>query len=169
VASITKRTLETGEVRYLAQVRLEGYPRQSRVFERKTDARRWAQEVESDLRRGRVREAAPREKHTLAELIERYVAEELPNKPAVQALYGRHLAWWSKELGGFGLSNLSSEVIDESYLKLLREPALATPISRFERLTDFKAPGFAGGYLPFLSASPAGPSRRSGSFCPCAP
>src|SRR5204862_948933 len=75
-----------------------------------------------DIRRGRVRDVAPREKHTLAELIERYVSEELPGKPAVQALYGRHLAWWKTELGSYGLCNLSTEVIDERYLKLLREP-----------------------------------------------
>ncbi len=41
MATIAKRKTESGEVRYLAQVRLKGHPPHSRTFERKTDATRW--------------------------------------------------------------------------------------------------------------------------------
>ena len=103
-------------------MRLKGCPAQSRTFERKTDAKAWAQQVESDLRLGRNRGLAIRERHTLAELVARYVEDILPDKPAVGSLYKRHLEWWSVELGSDFLSDLSSDLIEESYRKLLREP-----------------------------------------------
>lgn len=122
MAAVSKRTTAKGEVRYLAQVRLKGHPPQTRTFERKTDAVRWAQQVEADIRAGRNRGVVARRVHTLAELIEHYVKNELPAKPAVTTLYGRHLHWWKEELGAYYLSDLSSETIDESYRKLLRNP-----------------------------------------------
>ena len=98
------------------------YPPQSRTFERKTDATRWAQETEVGIRSGRLRSVAARQRHTLAELINRYVSDELPGKPAVSVLYGRHLAWWREELGAYYLDDLTSDQIEEKYRKLLREP-----------------------------------------------
>ncbi len=57
MATVTKRTAGKGEVRYLAQAGLKGHPPQSRTFERKTDASRWAQQVEADIRAGRNQRA----------------------------------------------------------------------------------------------------------------
>jgi integrase len=58
----------------------------------------------------------------VAELIEKYVAEVLPGKPAVATGYGRHLEWWKGELGAFYASDLTSDLIEEAYRRLLREP-----------------------------------------------
>ncbi len=123
MATIIKRKTGAGEVRYLVQVRLKGHPPQSRSFERKTDAARWAQETEADIRSGRNRVTALRQRHTLGELIDRYVSDELPGKPAVAVLYGRHLTWWRAELGSYFLDDLTSDRIEEGYRKLLREPS----------------------------------------------
>ena len=122
MATIAKRKTEKGEVRYVAQVRLKGHPPQARTFERKTDAKRWAQETEADIRSGRVRSVAARHRHTLAELVDRYVSDELPGKPAVAAMYGRHLDWWREELCAYYLDELTSDQVEERYRKLLREP-----------------------------------------------
>ena len=81
MATIQVRKTREGQVRYRAQVRLDGHPPVSRTFERKTDASRWAQSTEVDMRAGRNRVVASRQRHTLTELIGRYVAEELPGKP----------------------------------------------------------------------------------------
>jgi len=121
VATISKRTTKTG-VRYVAQVRLKGHPPQSRAFERKTDARDWAQETEANLRSGRTAGLTGRQRHTFAELVKKYVEEVLPGKPAVAVPYGRHLAWWEDEIGACYLPDLTSELIEESYRKLLRYP-----------------------------------------------
>jgi integrase len=121
VATISKRTTQTG-VRYIAQVRLKGHPPQSRAFERKTDARDWAQETEANIRSGRASGLATSQRHTLAELVDKYVEEVLPNKLAIAASYGQHLAWWRDRLGAHPLSELRSELIEAAYRQLLREP-----------------------------------------------
>lgn len=120
--TITKRTTGKGKIRYLAQVRLKGHPHETETFERKGDAQQWAQQVEADIRAGRHRALAASKAHTLAELIDNYVAEELPNKPDVEELYGRHLEWWREYLGFCRLSDLSSDLIEAAYHRILREP-----------------------------------------------
>ncbi len=121
MATIIRRETRSG-VRYVALVRLKGHPPQSRSFERKTDARDWAQETETNIRSGRTSGLAGRQRHTLAELIDKFVAEVLPNKPAVASGYGTHLAWWKAEIGTYYLNDLTSELLEESYRKLLSEP-----------------------------------------------
>ncbi len=121
MATIVRRMTQTG-VRYVAVVRLKGHPTQSRSFERKTDARDWAQEAEANIRSGRTSGLAGRQRRTLAELIDKFVAEVLPHKPAVASGYGTHLAWWKAELGSYYLNDLTSELLEESYRKLLSEP-----------------------------------------------
>jgi hypothetical protein len=37
-------------------------------------------------------------------------------------MYGRHLDWWKEELGAYYLDDLTSDQVEESYRKLLREP-----------------------------------------------
>jgi len=49
MATIQVRKTRDGQTRYRVQVRLEGYPQQSRTFERKRDAMDWAKEMESGL------------------------------------------------------------------------------------------------------------------------
>lgn len=121
MASITKRVTKSG-VRYIAQVRLKGHPPQAQTFERKTDARDWAQETEANIRAGRLPYLAARQRHTFGELVDKFIEEILPGKPAVADMYRRHLLWWKERLGTTCLSDLSSELIDESYRKLLVEP-----------------------------------------------
>ncbi len=121
MATISKRTTSKGAVRYLAQVRLKGHPPETRTFEAKRDAKRWAQQVEAGIRNGSIRGVGGRERHTLEELVDRYASDELPGKPAVAALYGRHLKWWKDELGAYYLADISPERVEESYRKLLRE------------------------------------------------
>jgi integrase len=121
MATIMKRANRTG-VRYVALVRLKGHAPQSRSFERKTDAKDWARETEANIRSGRISGLSGRQRHTLAELVEKYVAEVLPGKPAVAAAYRRHLDWWKEELGSCYVSDLTSGLIEETYRRLLRDP-----------------------------------------------
>lgn len=93
-------------------------------FERKQDARDWAQEAEANIRSGRSSGLAGPQRYTFGTLVDWYVEDVLPGKPAVAALYGRNLAWWRNEMGGYYLADLTSELIEGLYRKLLREPGL---------------------------------------------
>lgn len=125
MAAITKRVTKGG-VRYVVQVRLKGHPPKARTFERKTDARDWAQQFEADIRAGRVHAEEAFQRHTLGELVEKYMEEVLPGKPAVASSYARHLRWWRDEIGAHILTELEPDDIERSYRKLLAEPTPST-------------------------------------------
>ena len=69
-----------GKVRYRVEVRMRGYAPVSHYFDRKTDAKLWAQMTETDMREGRYFKTAEAKKHTIGELIDRYIATVLPQK-----------------------------------------------------------------------------------------
>jgi hypothetical protein len=102
MASIRKRTSKDGVVLYRVDIRLKGYPAQRATFKRLTDARKWAQAIESAIREGRYFRTAEARKHTLGEAIDRYVDTVLPaKKPVTVRPQRQHLEWWRQELGGW--------------------------------------------------------------------
>lgn len=70
MAYIQERKTDDGRIHYRVQIRLKGYPVTSATFERKTDARLWAQQTEVAIREGRHFKTAEAKKHTLSELID---------------------------------------------------------------------------------------------------
>ncbi len=85
---------------YRVKIRLKGHPSQTATFERKTDARRWAQRTEA-------------EKHTLAELVDRYLRDVMPSKPKSEVDQKRQLLWWKQQLGHYVLADVTAVVIAE--------------------------------------------------------
>lgn len=80
MASIEKRQYESG-ISYRVKVRLKGYPVQTATFKRLTDAKKWAQITEAAIREGRHFKTNEAKRHTLNEMIDRYVRDVLPTKP----------------------------------------------------------------------------------------
>ena len=78
MANIEKRTSSDGEISYRVKVRLKGFPSQSATFERKSDAKNWAQDTESAIREGRHFKTSEAKRHTLGELTDRYIKDILP-------------------------------------------------------------------------------------------
>jgi integrase len=113
VASIEKRTTKEGKVKYLARVRLKGKRPESAIFERLTDARRWASSIESAIHENRHFKTAESKKRTVAELIDRYIESVLPHKSAsMRAAQANQLAWWREKAGYYVLADLTVQVID---------------------------------------------------------
>jgi len=71
-----------GDLQWQAQIRRLGYPDQSKTFETKAAAERWARAIERELDAGIFIPRAEAEKNTLHELIERYRVDVLPEKRA---------------------------------------------------------------------------------------
>ena len=65
--------------RWQARVRRQGYPDITKSFQGRQDAERWARSVESDIDRGSYVSHTEAQKTTLADLIQRYMAEVLPS------------------------------------------------------------------------------------------
>ena len=89
MASIRKRVLEDGTVRYDVTVTKRGAPRLYASRSTRALAIAWARETERDIERGAWRGTAMAEEMTLGQLLERYSEEVLPSKRSGADLQGR--------------------------------------------------------------------------------
>ena len=119
MASIEKRVSENGYISYRVKVRIKGYPVQSATFERKTDANTWAASTESAIKEGRHFKTAEAKRHTLGELIDSYIKDELPKKPKNAKNKKTQLLWWKSEIGKYALADVTPSLIVEYKDKLL--------------------------------------------------
>lgn len=118
MASIRKRTRKDGTTSYRADVRLKGHPAERATFKRLTDAKRWAQQTESAIREGRYFKTRESQKHTLADLIDIYITDQLPGKKDGKKTAAQ-LKWWRGELSGYLLADITPGRITECKKKLL--------------------------------------------------
>ncbi|MCB2210474.1 site-specific integrase [bacterium] len=114
MAAITKRiSPRTGNISYRVQIRMRGYERLEATFGRLVDARDWAKQTESDLKAGRHLEKIEAKKHTLEELIDRYVRDIVPRKKS-GAKQARQLDWWKEHYGKRLLSDINPALVTEA-------------------------------------------------------
>ena len=127
MATITLRTAAGGAKSYRAEVRLKGYPAQRATFSRLTDAKRWATQTEAAIREGRHFKTTEAKKHSLADLIDRYIKDVLPRpvrkskrprSARSQGIIKAQLAWWKDELGDYLLADVTPALIAEARDKL---------------------------------------------------
>lgn len=119
MAVLEKRITKNGKVMWRAKVRRQGHSL-SQTFERKTDARDWAQIQESDIKQGIAFGNTHFRKRTLNEAVEEYKAFKGHSiKPRQYKARVRLLQWWQGELGGRYLSDLNVEALNVCKRKLL--------------------------------------------------
>jgi len=121
LATIEKRLSDDGANNYRVKVRLKGYPVQTATFARITDAKKWAQDTESAIRDGRHFKTSQAKRHTLAELIDRYLRDFLPNKTnnkKMVKVQTHQLEWWKGEIGSYMLSDITPALLAECRDKL---------------------------------------------------
>lgn len=128
MANIEKRVASDGDVTFRVKVRLRGHPTETATFSRLTDARLWIQKTEAAIREGRHFKTAEAKRHTLAELIDRYIKEILPRKASKSKFstnQSQQLNWWKAQLGPYVLSDITPARIVEARGRLGRSPATA--------------------------------------------
>ncbi len=113
MAYIQERKNKNGTIGYRVQVRLKGYPLKTATFSKKTDARRWAQKVETKLRENRHFPDWKKETRTLGEAIDKYLNEGHHKQIKDFKKQEAHLLWWKKELGVVSLNQLTPFLIAE--------------------------------------------------------
>lgn len=121
MAVIETRRGSDGSTTYRAKVRLKGLPPQTATFKRKTDAQRWVQKVESDLREGRHFHLIEASKHLFSELADRYIREVLAHRTKNVANSLRHIKYWSSTLGHLSLVDITPATIVARRTELLSE------------------------------------------------
>jgi len=120
MAAIQERRAQDGTVHYRVLLRLHGHPPQSATFKRKTDAKRWAQQTEAAIREGRHFKTREAKRHTLADLVDRYLRDVLPSKPKSRKKLSALLTWWRREIGAYSLADVTPALIVEQRDRLLR-------------------------------------------------
>lgn len=121
MASIHERIGQDGQTTYQVKVRLKGHRPVSATFRRKTDAKRWAQQTETKIREGKFFREDKARQHTLAELIDEYVENVLPQMKDTAAP-ARQLAWWRERLGHLYLVDVTPAELSAARDDLAKEP-----------------------------------------------
>ncbi|MGD9639444.1 MAG: tyrosine-type recombinase/integrase [Alphaproteobacteria bacterium] len=121
MATIEKRESEKG-VQYRVRIRKKGYPTQSATFSRLTDAKNWANEIETAMFNKKYFPAAELRKKTFSELVERYIQDVLSKNHKKAYNNIPKLKWWQEELGIYCLSDITTSLIYDARQKLLNNP-----------------------------------------------
>lgn len=119
--------------RFTATIRVKGYKNLSATFDRLTDARTWAGKIESDMRTGRYIEISETIKHTLGDLIDKYIKEKLPQRKTEQNAFKNRLLWWRERIGDKLLREITPRLIAEQRDILLNEPSIKSTVNHYAR------------------------------------
>lgn len=118
--------IERGPLQWQAQVRRKGYPTQTRTFETKVEAEKWARAVESEFDRGIYIDRSEAEKTTLYDLLKRYREEISPTKRGQTIETLRLGKLMESSLAKYKMAALSSKLIAEWRDGRLKEVSPAT-------------------------------------------
>lgn len=119
-----------------AKIRRQGYPSQSRSFEKKAEADAWARQIETEMDRGVFVSRDEAERTTFRTLAERYVREVLPQKRGKEQ-DGYRIKVLITEFGNYSLAALSSSMIAEyrdKRLKTLAPQSVVHEINLLSRI-----------------------------------
>jgi len=90
------------------QIRRKGHKPIVKTFINKTDALKWARQIESEIDRGMFLDRTEADRTTLSEILDRYQVEVTPNKRSATREVSR-LNLLKQHLGHFAISSLQSK------------------------------------------------------------
>ena len=112
------------------KVRRTGFPVQSRTFDNKTLAERWAREVENDMDRGDFVDRSEAEKNTLGAVLDRYRREITPSKKGADSEAYRIQGLLGAKICAIKMSALSSAALAAAPPTRSSSTAIARPTAR---------------------------------------
>jgi integrase len=113
--------------RWQGIVRRKGYPAQSETFGSQSEAAQWARQIESQMDHARFQDHAPAQRTTLADAIDRYLAEVTPRKRSARR-EKRRFKLLRTEFAQYTLLTLRRETIAEYRDRRLNEGAAAATV-----------------------------------------
>ena len=113
MASIRERIDPSGKKTHQAQVRIKGYPAQTKTFVSKTDAKRWAHQTEVDIRSGMFIRQTQAVSHTVADLLDECQKTSRRTKPTGRDTDKAAFTYWREHLGAYTLSSVTPKHIEE--------------------------------------------------------
>src|SRR5438874_1469896 len=119
MATFDRRIDKDGKYVYRARVRHKGQAPQVATFRKLSDAKKWAQVTEAAILEGRHFKTTVIKRHTLTDLLDRYIQDVLPLK-SHSSIYMQtlQLTWWKNQLGKYVLADITPALIAEYRDKL---------------------------------------------------
>jgi integrase len=119
MATIQKREGRKGPS-YRVMVRMKGFPDQVRSFKRLTDAKQWASDTESGIRKGEfknvIRTAASK---TLQDVIDRFRKEVFIHRAeSTKRAESSFVVYWEKTLGSYALAYITADMVSDKLAEL---------------------------------------------------
>ena len=121
MATIRELIRKDGSRTYHVEVRLKGHPPQRATFRTRSLAKKWIQDIESAIRDGRHFKTVESKRHTVGEMIDRFISEWLVKYPSRQEKQASLLNWWKEWCGHLLLADLSPAIIAKGRDHLLNE------------------------------------------------
>lgn len=121
MGTIREFVRKDGSKSYHAEVRLKGSLPERESFRTRSLAKQWIQNIESAIRDGRHFKSTESKKHTVGDMIDRFISQWLPKYPHRLVKQTALLKWWKNQCGHLLLADLTSAVIAECRDILLSE------------------------------------------------
>lgn len=118
--TIRARKQSNGVTRYHAQVRIKGFPPRTETLPTRAAAAQWAQQAEAELRAGTYRPMYDKSTHTVAQMIDRYTRDVLPEKARGGKNEQAALLWWRSKLGTRLIGDVTPDYIGQCRDELRR-------------------------------------------------
>lgn len=122
MATITKQKGKR-KTTYKVRIRKPNNPTVTKTFSSKSLAERWARQTEIKIEEGTYFEEVEAASHTIDDLVDRYIKEEL--KKLAESdwhIRARHLTWWKNEIGDKTLNRVTPALLVELRNRLRSEP-----------------------------------------------
>ena len=119
-----------------ARIRRHGYPDQTKTFENKSRAEKWARSIESEIDKSLFANASEAQRNTLGDLIARYLVEVTPTMKGASEDTIRLKAIGRKPIAQWSLSNLSATRIAAYRDERLKEVSNGTVIRELACLSS---------------------------------
>lgn len=114
--------------KWQARVIRDGYPDQTKTFESKADAEKWARSLESEIDKGQFVNVSEAQRTTLGNVIARYLVEVTPSMKGVTEDTIRLKAIMRKPIARWSMANLSAARIAAYRDERLKEVSGGTVI-----------------------------------------
>jgi integrase len=117
------------------RIRRQGYPDQTKSFETKADAEKWARALESEIDKGQFINVSDAQRTTLGDVIARYLAEVTPSMKGASEDTIRLKAIMRKPIARWSMANLSAARIAGFRDERLKEVSAGTVIRELAYLS----------------------------------
>lgn len=153
MAVIQERVKKNGKTSFTVIIRIKGHRTVTKTFDRKTDAKDWANSAEAKIKEGVNFPKRKLQKLTMNNLIDKFIEIELPKKKEkAQKEFIRALDWFRNEIGELFVRNITSATLVECREKLVKKPKEIPTIKNERKFTQNTiSPATVNRYLECIS------------------